>query len=628
MKKVLIYLCAFVLCIGCLTVAAAALEANTVATIDAVPYTSLQAAVDAVKKGAQDGTIVLQQSTDEAVEVGCDVYVDLNGKDIASVTVTAGTFYGSDSATNDFASASEADYGSIGSFSGDVQAAFSPQVDGYGYLMFHDNGYDASFHYVELRITDMVLRPQDKNGETYDPSLYYKCAFVGDEVVAKNVESYGVALSLVDEPAKITPQQCGYSTFTNFAPGANGNEEQSTLLSGIMREVNQSLINKRNANMPIYGCAYLKLKNEEGYVYGNCQSRSLKEQVQLFDANWTDYTEENHADAVAMYKKYRKLLNTWELSNTHDCFMEDEDKILRILNISNSHGQDSVWQIPTVLNAERPDVKYMIAECYFSGALKEHVANAKKNAPEYVYWTKTNTDELWNETRDVTIAYALEQEHWDIVMFNESSRHLGLEVYMSTGRIDWFRNYILDNLAELGYEPTLYYNMTWSNPNDDRFHDPAYTDGNRRAGLEGFKETYMQHYGYDYVNHYNCLVSMTKKYLVNHEGFDKIIWNATPVQYAQTEFGVPQWDDAQVMDLYRDYTHLSDFARLMVAYQFYAQLFGLDEITDVNVDVIPQALRATTWQQKLGALTITDEHKQIIMDCVNHTLKNPLTVED
>jgi hypothetical protein len=623
MKKTIVFLCVLVLSISCLSVAAAALDAVTVATIDAIPYTSLQAAVDAVKNGTQAGTIVLQQSTTEDIVVSCDIYVDLNGNNIKSVTVTDGAFYGTDSATNDFVSASEEDYGIIDSFTGKMQAAFPPVEDGYGYLMFSNNNTDASFHYVELRVTDMVLHPQNEGEETCNPSLSYKCVFKGDEVVAANVESFGVALSLVDEPAKITLEQCGYSTFTDFVPGANGNTEQSTLLRCIMKESNANLINKRNANLPVYGSAYLKLKNDGEYIFGNCQARSFKEQVELFDENWTDYTEENHADAIMMYKKYRKLLKSWDLTNTYDHFMGEEDKVLRILNISNSHGQDSVWQLPTVFNAERPDLTYMVAECYFSGALREHVANAKKDAPEYVYWTKTNTDELWNETRDVPISYALEQEHWDIVMFNESSRHLGLETYMSRGYVDWFRSYILRNLC---YEPTLYYNMTWSNPTDDRFHDPNLSD--RRKALEGFKDTYTKDYGYDHVNHYNCLVSLTEKYLVNHEGFDKIIWNATPIQYAQTEYGVPQWDDEQVMDLYRDYTHLSDFARLMVAYQFYAQLFGVDEITDVNVDVIPQALRATTWQQKLGALTITEEHKQIIMDCVNHTLKHPLTVED
>lgn len=623
MKKLLIVLCVLVLCLSCLTVVAAALDTNTVATIDAVPYTSLQAALDAVKNGTQDGTIQLQQDVPVTVESSCDVYVDLNGKDIAGVTVTGGTFFAFDSQTVDF----EGDYGVIGTVTGDVQSAFSPEEDGCGYLMFSDNGLDASFHYVVLQITDMVLRPKNEGETTYNPSLYYKCAFKGDAVVAENVASFGVALSIVGEPTKETMNtNCGYTAFENFQPGAEGNPEQNTgtVLRDIMKESNVKLVNQRNAQLPIYGRAYIKLANDR-YVFGDCKTRTFKEQVELFDENWDDYSEENHTDAVKMFRAYEKVINSWEITNTYNSFLEEEDKVLRILNISNSHGQDSVWQIPTVLNAEAPDVEYMIAECYFSGALTEHVDNAKNNKAEYIYWTRTNEDSLWNETRNVTVTYALEQEHWDYIMFNESSRHLGLESIMSKGLIDEFIEFID---RKLYYEPKLLYNMTWSNPNDDRFHDTSYTNGNRRAGLAGFKETYTLHYNYDYVYHYNCLVSLTKKYLVDHPAFDKIIYNATPVQYAQTKFGVPQWDDYQVMDLYRDYTHLSDFARLMVAYSFYAQFFELEEITEVNVDVITKDMRATTWQQKLGDLTITDEHKQIIIDCVNHTLKHPLTVED
>jgi len=625
MKKTLIVFCTFVLCLSCLTVAAAALDTNAVATIDDVSYDSLQNALNAVKDD-KDGVIILHQDVTETVEVGCEVYVDLNGNDIAGVTVNEGTLFAYDSQTADF----EGDYGVIGTFSGNVQAAFSPEVegeDGCGYLMFSDNGTDASFHYVVLQITDMVLRPQNKGETAYNPSLYYKCDFKGDAVVAENVKSFGVALSVAAVPtASNLKDKCGYSVFTGFQPGAEGNPEQNTgtVLKGIMKEENAKLINQRNAKLPIYGRAYVELANNQ-YVFGNSKERTFKEQVELFDEKWKDYSEENHTAVVEMFKTYEKLINSWEIPNIYGSFMEEEDKILRILNISNSHGQDSVWQIPTVLNAEAPDVKYMIAECYFSGALTEHVSNAKNNKAEYVYWTKTNEDALWNETRNVTITYALEQEHWDYVMFNESSRHLGLESIMSKGLIDEFIEFID---RKLYYEPKLLYNMTWSNPNDDRFHDTSYTNGKRRAGLEGFKETYTLHYNYDYVYHYNCLVSLTEKYLVDHPAFDKIIYNATPVQYAQTEFGVPQWDDYQVMDLYRDYTHLSDFARLMVAYSFYAQFFELEEITEVNVDVITQDMRATTWQQKLGALTITDEHKQLIIDCVNHTLKHPLTVED
>lgn len=291
---------------------------------------------------------------------------------------------------------------------------------------------------------------------------------------------------------------------------------------------------------------------------------------------------------------------------------------MRILNISNSHGQDAVWLLPQVLRTEKPDQEFFVAELYQAYALPEHVAAAQKDAPDYIYYT--NEDGSWKRTENITIKHALADGRWDVIMFNESSRYLGLDHMMSEGRVDWFLNYILENL---GYKPMILYNMTWANPTDDRFFAP---DTNRQKAPERFKNTYAQRYGCDHVNHYNKLVEMTKKYLVDHKGFDKIIYNAKPVQYAWDVLNVPEWDDAQKMDLFRDYTHLSDFARLIVAYSWYAQMFDVKELTQVNVNVIPSTLRATSRQIKLGDLEITAQHKRIIMESVNATLRDPFVI--
>lgn len=295
----------------------------------------------------------------------------------------------------------------------------------------------------------------------------------------------------------------------------------------------------------------------------------------------------------------------------------EEEKVLKILNIGNSHGQDSVWLLPMVLKAELPDQEFLVGELYQAYALTEHIESAKNTANDYVYYTSTG--DAWNRSEGVSIKMALADQRWDIIMFNESSRHLGLESKMSQGMVDWFRSFILDSLD---YEPTLLYNMTWASPTDERF----YTDTTRQKAPATFRNTYTSHYGFDHVNHYNKLVELTKKYLVNHEGFDKIIYNAKTVQYAGEVLGVPQYDSEQKMDLYRDYTHISDFARLMVAYNWYCQMFDIDQLTEVKIDVIPKNLRATYRQQNLGDEAITDAHKAIIMESINETLKDPFTI--
>lgn len=297
--------------------------------------------------------------------------------------------------------------------------------------------------------------------------------------------------------------------------------------------------------------------------------------------------------------------------------MGEVKNILNILNISNSHGQDSVWLLPLVLKAELPEQEFFVAELYQAYALTEHIQAAKNDEAGHIYFTSEG--DIWTRTPGVSIKEALQAQRWDIIMFNESSRHLGLEEKMSQGMVDWFRSYILENID---YEPILLYNMTWANPTDNRF----YTDENRQRPTIYFRGIYTENYGYDHINHYNKLVEMTKKYLVGHKGFYKIIYDAKPVQYAGEVLGVPQYDPEQKLDLYRDYTHISDFVRLMVAYQWYCQMFDIQELTDVKVDVIPAQWRATYRQQNLGDEQMTQKHKEIIMESVNETLKDPFTI--
>jgi hypothetical protein len=100
------------------------------------------------------------------------------------------------------------------------------------------------------------------------------------------------------------------------------------------------------------------------------------------------------------------------------------------------------------------------------------------------------------------------------------------------------------------------------------------------------------------------------------------------VQYAGEVLGVPQYEETQTFDLYRDYTHISDYARLIVAYNMYCQLFRPEGITEVKIDTILWQNRAP-WNarnQKLGDIQLTEQHKQVLIESVNHSLKNPLSI--
>ena len=98
-KRILSLICTLAILLGMVTVPAFAADAvETGAAINGEEtYSSLQAAVD----DYFFGIIVLQEDAQD-VTVSRDVYLDLNGHNVADVTVTGGTLYVSDSQTDDY----------------------------------------------------------------------------------------------------------------------------------------------------------------------------------------------------------------------------------------------------------------------------------------------------------------------------------------------------------------------------------------------------------------------------------------------------------------------------------------------------------------------------------------------
>ena len=272
MKRILSMLCVLAIMLGMITVPAFA------------------AAESAVQ---QDVTVLSADAENLTVE--SDTYIDLNGHSIAGVTVADGaTLYVSDSQTDDY-DVADGIYGAVTGISGAVAAAE-------GYIAITEEGA-VSYHKVDLTLTSMTLRPAVAG-------VYYNSAFAADAVVARNVVSYGVALSVAAEPtAENLDTLCGYSTITGFEEG----EKSGTLLTGVMNESNTDYANDRNAAMAIYGRAYIK--TAEGYTFGACASRNLKTQVEAIDTVFASLKEAQSAAILAMYAAYESVMANWNVPN-------------------------------------------------------------------------------------------------------------------------------------------------------------------------------------------------------------------------------------------------------------------------------------------------------------------------
>ncbi len=303
-------------------------DSSVKASLNGTPYTNVN---DAVTDYNDGDVIKLVNSTDETVSipVGKSVYVDMNGCNIEAVKA-GGTVYCIDTQTDDYKvdAVNHTGYGKIKAYTGNVLGAPIGDYVNANYLKVEDAINGTSFHRVVMDITDMTLRPKDEGAQTYDPSLYYKCDFLGDEIVAENIESFGVALSLAGEPDKVGLDKCGYSVLENFQPGVSGNAGRSTLLVGIMKESNVYLINKRNAELTVYGQAYVQLKNGGTYLYGEAKNRSFKQQIEKMDTDavWTGLDVTAKDDAATLYSIYEKVMRTWTIPNIAEHANSDENE--------------------------------------------------------------------------------------------------------------------------------------------------------------------------------------------------------------------------------------------------------------------------------------------------------------
>ena len=279
MKRILSLFCVLAMVLGMITVPTFATEAET-----------LQDKVDAYTSG----TITLTEDA-ENLTVEANTYIDLNGYSINGIAVAEGaTVYVSDSQTDDY-SVADGVYGKLTEVTGAVEA-----MDGYVAIR-EDSAL--SFHRVDLAIKSMSLRASVAG-------VYYTSSFAADEVVSAQVESYGVALSVVEAPtAENLDVSCGYSVLTDFAAG----EKSGTLLTGIMDAKNDAETNAVHAAMDIYGRAYIK--TADGYTFGAVAVRDLQEQVEAIDTILEELNDTQKSGIVAFYNTYKSAMADWNIPN-------------------------------------------------------------------------------------------------------------------------------------------------------------------------------------------------------------------------------------------------------------------------------------------------------------------------
>ena len=608
-----------------------AYSVGTVAAADGVGYQSLQAAIEAVSDG---GLVEMLKSADIDITVNKNIYLQMNACNInGTVTVAEGcTLYGMDSATIDFTVA-DGKYGKITKVIGAYAGA--PADAGYSddsYLAVNENGM-VSFHCVRLQIYAMTLRV-DATDDKQEPGLYYKSYFRADEKAAPLISTYGVALSLYDTPnSENMDELCRYSKFEGFESGPLGNlgNSSSTLLKGIMKTRNSDKINLRNMQKLVYGRAYAKTADGQ-YIFGIPVRRSLQEQLEGIDQMVPALSENQVTSVVNMYTKFKTVLADVQLPGIAEAVQTNEEGTLKVLVLGNSHGLDATNLLYEVFHNEAPEQKVVIAALYYSGCNmeqhKDYLTNNKK-----VYTYHKNDGSQPNRTwvvKDSTCLEALQDEQWDVILMQQMNHRAAMDSnYTSAWKV--VADYLLNNQD---IAPKLGFHMTWTNPDDYALYlndNAPYNNPNPADWRTTHEQCWSTNGKYDQSKQYTDIVRCVQQYLVDDttlvgRPYDLIIPSATAVEYAQNVCGRTQ------PEIYRDYTHMNDYGRLICAYLWYAEIMELEEITEVNTNAIPAVLKHKNSlypaADASGVYAIDADMKADLIESVNWALKNPFSLPE
>lgn len=279
-------------------------------------YDTLSAAIAAYDSSM--GRIVLLSDCADAVTLTKDLYIDLNGYALTGKISGDKTLYCMDSRTDDYTVA-DGIYSRLPVAEGINIAGIPVEFEGAedGYLMIEEDGM-LSFHRVNLQIKSMTLRSENVG-------VYFNSDFAGDEMVKARVQKFGVALNATEEPA--VSNFGTTSKLTSFSQEKFNTDAESTssLLYGIMKPTNSESVNKEHASTVVYGRAYIQL-GEDAYMLGQCQNRTLQEQVEATDGSFANMTTVQMKNILDLCDAYSGIVADWAIPTINTWITDLHDR--------------------------------------------------------------------------------------------------------------------------------------------------------------------------------------------------------------------------------------------------------------------------------------------------------------
>ena len=289
-----------------------------------------------------------------------------------------------------------------------------------------------------------------------------------------------------------------------------------------------------------------------------------------------------------------------------------EAKVLKVLTLGHSLAVDTGYMLNLVCGTEGTGQyeEILIGTLYYSGCrLSQHVEFMTTNAPEYrLYISSSTTPDKPPVAMDsVTMLDALRYDYWDIIVMMGNPWEIDNETGFVGGNVQKIQEYVDENKTN----PLAIYawHMPWALPADETLlkmypHEPNSHYNNYLA------------YNLDKSAHYEAQVDCVERFILTDETFEFVIPTGTTIQNAWSSY-------LEEADLHRDYAHASDYGRVMTSYTWYCMLLGIDQLTEIKLDAIPQAFLKST-EDKTQDRPLTEMEKAIILESVNNALKNPM----
>ena len=291
---------------------------------------------------------------------------------------------------------------------------------------------------------------------------------------------------------------------------------------------------------------------------------------------------------------------------------EEEASVEKILIVGNSHSGDTFWLLQQVFDAHYgKDV--MLGYLYYSGCtIIKHLKFAQNDEAVYAYRRNYTGKEngVWDDMKNVSLASALQDQKWDVIVFQADEGDRRLENLNVTQRRQ-LEDYVRDYLTE----PYVFmWNTTWPDAANGPVYDPSWPV----QPSAGYTDRLMRDYGWDSARQFGDMVTKAKNYILTDDTYVKAICPGAALMYAILKMELPQ------TDIYRDYTHLTEFGRLIASYAFYTQYTG-QMVDEIKIDIVPERLRSSRFL-KSGDVEVTREMKDVILEAVGYAFEHPYEV--